>query len=119
MTHTPGPWGVHEGTENLFVESENDRMTVTSVPLFPDSAALGLCSQTRLENHQRNRVSRANAELIAAAPELLGALKAIAAQLECPSRNTTMTSYRRDGSVIISHDVRARVRAAIAKATGE
>lgn len=37
-------------------------------------------------------------------------LKVIHAQLECPSRNTTMTSYRRDGSVIISSDIREMVR---------
>lgn len=48
--------------------------------------------------------------------EMLSVLKAIATQLECPSRNTTMTSYRRDGSVIISTDIRQRVRDVIAKA---
>lgn len=38
-------------------------------------------------------------------------LEAIHRQLESPSRNTTMTSYRRDGSVIISTDIRQRVAA--------
>lgn len=37
-------------------------------------------------------------------------LKMIGNQLECPSRNTTMTSYRRDGSVIISHDIRDKIK---------
>jgi hypothetical protein len=37
-------------------------------------------------------------------------LKDIHEQLECPARNTTITSHRRDGSVIISHDLRSRVK---------
>lgn len=37
-------------------------------------------------------------------------LTIIGEQLECPSRNTTMTSYRRDGSVIISNDIRQKVK---------
>lgn len=36
-------------------------------------------------------------------------LEDIHAQLECPARNTTMTSLRRDGSVIISQDIRQRL----------
>jgi len=48
--------------------------------------------------------------------QLLEVLHRIDVQLECPSRNTTMTSYRKDGSVIISQDLREAVRAAIAKA---
>jgi hypothetical protein len=73
--YTPG-WTVNEGTENIYIET-GDRMTVACVPLFPESASLGLCSQTRLKNHQRNRQSKANARLIAAAPELLKALRMV------------------------------------------
>jgi hypothetical protein len=39
------------------------------------------------------------------------ALNAVAAQLSCPARNTT-SSHRRDGSVIISDDVRTMVQSA-------
>jgi hypothetical protein len=44
------------------------------------------------------------------------ALEAVAKELECPARNTTITSHRRDGSVIISNETRAQVIAALAKA---
>lgn len=37
------------------------------------------------------------------------ALEAVNTQLNCPCRNTTETSHRRDGSVIISQDVRKQV----------
>lgn len=51
--------------------------------------------------------------------ELMAVLSAVSVQLECPSRNTTMTSYRRDGSVIISSDVREMVKQAIEKAKAQ
>ena len=48
-----------------------------------------------------------NNERLQQAHELL---LAIHEQLESPCRNTTMSSYRSDGSVIISSDIRRRVR---------
>lgn len=50
--------------------------------------------------------------------ELVEVLEKISEQLECPARNTTRSSHRRDGSVIISSDLREAVRAAILKAKG-
>mgnify|MGYP001613073707 CR=1 FL=1 len=62
MNHTPGPWKIVEGTICLHVESE-DRSFSTGCLCFRDADPW------------------ANARLIAAAPELLGALKALRAQV--------------------------------------
>ncbi len=60
MKHTPGPWMIHDMEERVVV-------TVSKKPsiCIADTAAIG----TPLE------VNRANARLIAAAPELLEALR--------------------------------------------
>lgn len=71
-----------------------------------------------LPSDYKPRTAVANVRLIAAAPDLLAILERIKTQLDCPSRNTTVSSYRRDGLVIISSDLRLEVAAAIAKARG-
>lgn len=53
-------------------------------------------------------------EIIEERDRLRAILEKIVDQLNCPARNTTMTSYRRDGSVIISEDLRQEARAALA-----
>jgi hypothetical protein len=62
---------------------------------------------------------RPRTPLADAAPELLEALKAAQRELECPARNTTASSHRRDGSVVISNDTRQAIKSAIAKAEGK
>jgi hypothetical protein len=59
MTHTPGPWEVHNGTD-VFVEATSGEQIADCYikPYFPF------------------KVANANARLIAAAPALLAALKA-------------------------------------------
>jgi len=47
--------------------------------------------------------------------ELEAVLTTVHKELECPARNTTATSYRRDGSVIISCETRSLVARALAK----
>lgn len=56
-----------------------------------------------------------NARLIAAAPHMLAALKAIQSQLECPARNTNRGRNFKEG-VVISSDVGEMVSTAIIKA---
>jgi hypothetical protein len=68
------PWRVREETEHVYIE-EDDGATVASFSLRPESAALGLCTETRLKNHQRNRQLRAHVKLMAASPELLEACR--------------------------------------------
>ena len=52
-----------------------------------------------------------------ATADFLCVLNQVHEQLECPARNTTVTSHRRDGSVIISQDVRKAIRDAIKSAS--
>ena len=93
--HTPGPWQIGDGGFTVFGP--------TSPGVFPVTIA-----PTK---------SRANARLIAAAPELLAALL-----------NTTdaLDQLMREGTLKIGHpyaphvrDLIANARAAIAKATGQ
>ena len=79
-THTPGPWTVH------YEPNARDEPGATFV---------------LLEANDRFDTNEANARLIAAAPELLAALKAIDASPACPSKKK-----------------REQVRAAVAKAEG-
>lgn len=57
---TPGPWAIHHGADYVMVVcAEGDRCHVTPALMYPDD------------------VDIANAQLMAAAPELLAAMKAI------------------------------------------
>lgn len=68
-------------------------------------------------------IDQSTAKLTEENKGLRNLLTRINTQLECPGRNTTMTSYRRDGSVIISGDIRDEIKQAlrseIAKLKGE
>ncbi len=64
--HTPGPWHVREGEYgNLLVECDYKRMTFV----------LAVCEPHETEDDAARLVREANARLIAAAPDLLEALK--------------------------------------------
>lgn len=64
-------------------------------------------------HEQRRTFEQQLSQLCADLKQCAEALKDIGWQLECPSRNTTMSSYRRDGSVIISLDTREAVKVAL------
>ena len=83
--HTPGPWHVDINGEGAITA--------------PDGALIA-----RLHNASRDDLREANARLIAAAPDLLAALQAVA-------------DYWAGGDVPAEID--AAMRAAIAKATGQ
>lgn len=95
--YTPGPWTA-EGWENLVVNAGN--VTLASTP--------GYTNGNLAE-------AKANARLIAAAPELLEALERLASSLElCASGNSPAKVLREVA------EMNARfARAAIAKATEE
>lgn len=73
MSHTPGPWEIMESANALVVMGADSKHVVI-VPLFReyewDKEEWG-----DLNLEERNRVSIANAQLIAAAPELYEALE--------------------------------------------
>lgn len=64
-THTPGPWTLHPTALHPAVRSVGT----------PDAGARRICTVGSMNG---NPVDKANARLIAAAPELLEALQAIA-----------------------------------------
>lgn len=99
--HTPGPWKFgHLGTEALWVGPEYDALQVAQVPHDTDEA---------------RDESRANAQLIAAAPELLSALNRLAASISMSALDQAYPGEREEGISLGLDDARA----AIAKATGQ
>lgn len=107
-THTPGPWEAHDRTRSD-----------TGVLILNQSGAIGIARVIQQQSHLSDdltpdmakldtQVCRANARLIASAPELLAILTRIIDRATAPLS---------DGGIDYS-DVTA-ARAAIAKAVGE
>lgn len=94
--HTPGPWSVHlsQSPNSSFVYG-HDGLTVASIGLVYSPG----------ENHID--IEHANAQLIAAAPDLLEALKAA---------NKALENLTGEGHV---NNVKAQVRETILKAEGQ
>lgn len=99
--HTPGPW---ELSEAEYKEGFGTYRRVEQVEQFGDVVASVCIRHTA--NHTLNACGDANARLIAAAPELLGALEAMSAEFDSGDVN--------DGEWAAIQ----KARAAIAKATG-
>lgn len=73
MKHTPGPWEITESANAIVVMGPNAQHVVI-IPLFKEYA----WSKEEWEGlnlEEKNKVSIANARLIAAAPELFEALE--------------------------------------------
>ena len=106
--HTPGPWAVHPAYPWIIKQD-------LKVPFADIEDGLTVCNTTGLDGSgffPSSEEGRANARLIAAAPELLEALEeARAGLLWYQDRNPG----QRDGS---DDEAMARIDAAIAKATG-
>ncbi len=100
--HTPGPWH-HTGREFNDVRDSDDELVAVALHL-------------RVGQPERSvQEAEANARLIAAAPELLEALKTAMQQLETDAIFMSLSGANGD------HQAKAALiaRAAIAKATGE
>ena len=101
--HTPGKWSI----DNVFVVSEEDELIAQIDPIHENDLSV----------YQRNpSEARANARLIAAAPELLAACETIANDCEevlSGSDMSGMSDREIFGAMLET------VRAAIAKAKGE
>ena len=97
MKHTPGPWRIvdmpQEGAPHIAAGTTNDDMTLVAAIIWP------------YETEGWRAEDEANARLIAAAPDLLEALQVM-----------TWHSGYHSPTTPCSHC--AKVRAAIAKATG-
>jgi hypothetical protein len=96
--HTPGPWEIGNAPHSdcrIYAPSEVHAIAKT---YGPDLNGIGVCALT-------GPMNRADARLIAAAPELLKALIALERTAGIPAMN--------------DDPVRVKARAAIAKAKGE
>jgi hypothetical protein len=94
VSHTPGPWIVTEDSYIRQAEGEK-RLYIAALVDIP---------------HRLEGKTEANARLIAAAPELLEALKVIA--------NRLTKGPRHNGKSKVQQAITAVAEAAIAKATG-
>jgi tellurite resistance protein len=102
--HTPGEWHTNSGQVYSLDETRGATIALVSDHHGPD-------------------VQQANARLIAAAPDLLAALKSIAAILNLPVQYTSSQSADQDVAQVLILRTDSRVarnvaRAAIAAATG-
>lgn len=97
--HTPGPW---IWTDRFYTMSGEPCMT-----LLGDNESYGILCTDGISNSPQGIGNEANARLIAAAPELLEALREIMADLDA--------NY---GCITQPHERIGRARAAISKATG-
>lgn len=105
--HTPGRWSFgHIGTDGLWVGPSHDQKPVAIVPHD--------CDQARDE-------SRANARLIAAAPELLEAADDMLETQAALDNRELMGPNAEDYFVLLRrrNAARERLESVIAKATGE
>jgi len=115
--HTPGPW--------LAVENPIDEQSYNTLIILPGRASLGETWLAHVEHNwndagtEQRRISwaeaEANARLIAAAPDLLGAIEGLGAMPE----GYCFCSEHRIGDDSKVHQPECRdLRAAIAKARG-
>jgi hypothetical protein len=126
--HTPGPWGFHphmdcqdDGLGHITNCDDFDACTIyigrgevmlAEVQAF-DFRGSVYSGYPKISNFDE---ARANARLIAAAPELLDAAKLVIAWYESEDDHSKADFYQR---LQMCRDSEAALRAAIAKATGE
>ena len=103
--HTPGPWHLGSGNGEGSIYAENDRMRLETggTTLYP------VCD---IQTGWNTEEDQANARLIAAAPQMLAALRAA---LEARGDS----SAARDAAGTDGAQLRDQIAEAIASATGE
>lgn len=98
IKHTPGPWTSED------ISFKHDAFY--GIPIIEAATGYGMATAWQVDNVKASDTQRANARLIAAAPDLLAALVAAYAEID----GLHWTNDRVEG-------VLAAARAAIAKAT--
>jgi hypothetical protein len=78
MKHTPGPWHIAETEDNSFGRVTFRQICATS----KNGAPFQLCLNSVHERPQEAKEREANARLIAAAPDMLSALKIASCEVE-------------------------------------
>jgi hypothetical protein len=107
-THTPGPW--------KYVHAPNPKRLNQPEHLILGALANGTGGALICEVNNGWGDHEANCHLIAAAPELLAALKAMRKDYEELARNHSGAWH--DDEILLHKEVNDAARAAIAKATG-
>lgn len=103
--HTPGPWRVEEGTTLIWGECNPDDLTTYGMG-YPIAECRLTPAASWAKGPRKYEEAEANARLIAAAPDMLKALRVIAATLP-----------HMGGSERSTHSLLAQATDAIAKAT--
>lgn len=95
MQHTPGPWNIAAGSETSIISI--------------DGVLIGSASQkTGRRNHlPEKKTAKANAKLIAAAPDLLKFAQGIEVAIQATGHNLNSTATREERSRFISNIVDA------------
>jgi hypothetical protein len=101
MKHTPGPWGVTQFTDVIYVTRQD------SIPVNGGMIATITSQLDGVNNDEKLKETYANARLIAAAPDLLDALQKISKELRTSNDRMKMIET-----------IETLTNAAIAKAEG-
>ncbi len=113
-THTPGPWQLHKSDDTLVIGSDCREVAEACGDYTEEAERPVLQRLVEYLDHHGRRME-ANARLIAAAPDLLSALKDARESIEALANMVSdATQFRQD----VSDDL-ARINAAIAKAEGQ
>jgi dTDP-4-dehydrorhamnose reductase len=108
MKHTPGPWEVTQRSAGEWGSAGQWGVAAHYLDRGGQRRRIAMCGSPRTySNPELDAEDRANARLIAAAPDLLAALRAMVALDECEAHFEE--AYER---------ILPEARAAIAKATG-
>lgn len=100
--HTPGPWKVYGAAEELVIHAGEEREVITIIPRFITSEGIGGIKK-----------KEANANLIAAAPELLEALEELSNEFKSLYSISLMKKYE-----VEDNDAYRKAISIIKKATG-
>ena len=116
MSHTPGPWKITESANAIVVMGPNAQHVVI-IPLFKEYA----WSKEEWEGlnlEEKNKVSIANARLVAAAPELLECLQHIQGIV---SESQGVAGWHQNGQIASWDELglREEIDAVLAKVRGE
>ena len=105
--HTPGPWhiGVGNGEGSIFADNGRTRIEIGGTTLYP------ICQVNRKWEDEEDE---ANARLIAAAPELLQAIKDLFRECAMVHKSWGDGANTKEADAAIK-----RAKDAIAKATGK
>ena len=106
MTHTPGPWRV---AENLFGSTASYEVYTNIETKSGKGGYTRICQITPLDQ-------KANARLIAAAPEMLEALEEIEALIR---ESSGVTGWHLNGQVASWEELDLKIGAVLRKARGE